>query len=222
MIPKIDASDGIQRKGMILAAITKLKQICDHPNLVLETPDQENIGQYSGKMDQLIETLSRIQENNQKVIIFTQYIEMGKILQRELSKAFNQEIEFMYGGTPFDRRQEIINNFQDILSPDILSAELTEGNAETDADQNTSDMLPELVQNEENLSQHSILIMSLKTGGLGLNLTAANHVIHIDRWWNPAVENQATDRLTASGKSKPYMFINLLHPERLKSILIRC
>ena len=96
------------------------------------------------------------------------------------------------------------------MSPDILSAELTEGNAETDADQNTSDMLPELVQNEENLSQHSILIMSLKTGGLGLNLTAANHVIHIDRWWNPAVENQATDRAHRIGQKQTvyvYKFI---------------
>ena len=112
MIPKIDASDGIQRKGMILAAITKLKQICDHPNLVLETPDQENIGQYSGKMDQLIETLSRIQENNQKVIIFTQYIEMGKILQRELSKAFNQEIEFMYGGILLTGAKKLLTIFR--------------------------------------------------------------------------------------------------------------
>ena len=71
---------------------------------------------------------------------------MGKIIEEELSKAFNPgNKNHVPGGTPFDQHK-LLTIFGIILSPDILSAELTEGNAETDADQNTSDMLPELVQ----------------------------------------------------------------------------
>jgi SNF2 family DNA or RNA helicase len=166
-LDEIGASEGIARKGLILSMINSLKQICNHPAHYTKV-GSATIAQ-SGKTELLEEILCEIDEtSSEKVIIFTQYTEMGDILVDLLEKRFHSEVPFLHGGLSRTKRDQIVNDFQTRFSSRIL-------------------------------------IVSLRAGGTGLNLTAANHVIHYDLWWNPAVETQATDRAYRIGQMRNVM-----------------
>ena len=161
----------IERKGLVLKMITALKQVCNHPSQFLKKEDYRP--QLSGKSGRLLELLSSIYENNEKVLIFTQYKEMGQILSEMLSKAFGTKPLFLHGGVSRKKRDEMVEDFQE--------------------------------------KKHiKTFILSIKAGGTGLNLTAANHVIHYDLWWNPAVETQATDRAFRIGQQKNVLVHRLI------------
>jgi len=159
-----EAEEGIQRRGIVLSALTRLKQVCNHPAQFLK--DNSGIPGRSGKLAMLTEMLDVVLENREKALVFTQFAEMGKMLKEHLQASFGCEVLFLHGGVPRKQRDRMIERFQ-------------EG----------KEYLP-------------IFVLSLKAGGTGLNLTGANHVFHFDRWWNPAVENQATDRVFRIGQTK--------------------
>lgn len=159
----IESSEGIERKGLIFKLITNLKQLCNHPSNYTKQKDCDP--NLSGKATKLISLLREILINKEKVIIFTQYTEMGDILQEMISRELLQQALFFHGGISRKKRDQMVEDFQ--TKP-----------------------------------ENKIIIISLKAGGTGLNLTAANHVIHYDLWWNPAVENQATDRAFRIGQTK--------------------
>ncbi|MEA5570293.1 DEAD/DEAH box helicase [Calothrix sp. UHCC 0171] len=163
-LAEIDQADGLQRRGMILALLIKLKQVCNHPAQYLK---QESLNQqHSGKLQRLEEMLDVALAEGDRALIFTQFAEWGKLLKPHLEKQLGREIFFLYGSTSKKQREEMIDRFQhDPQGPPIM-------------------------------------ILSLKAGGVGLNLTRANHVFHFDRWWNPAVENQATDRVFRIGQTR--------------------
>jgi SNF2 family DNA or RNA helicase len=167
----IESAEGIQRKGIILALIVKLKQICNHPALFLkdaESPESADVAflARSGKVQRLEEMLEEVVLEGDRALIFTQFAEWGKLLQAHLERRLGQKTLFLYGATSKKQREEMIDRFQhDPQGPRIF-------------------------------------ILSLKAGGVGLNLTRANHVFHFDRWWNPAVENQATDRVFRIGQTR--------------------
>ncbi|NHC34787.1 DEAD/DEAH box helicase [Scytonema millei] len=164
-LAEIDAADGIQRRGMILALLVKLKQLCNHPGQFLkETTLKEP--QRSSKLIRLQEMLEEAISEGDRALIFTQFAEWGKLLKPHLEQKLGREIFFLYGSTSKKQREEMIDRFQhDPQGPPVM-------------------------------------ILSLKAGGTGLNLTRANHVFHFDRWWNPAVENQATDRVFRIGQTR--------------------
>ncbi len=164
-LEKIEESTGIQRRGLILTLLLQLKQLCNHPAQFLKEKTL-NSSQRSGKLLRLEEMLEELVSEGDHALIFTQFAEWGKLLQPYLQSKFKQDVLFLYGATPREKRQEMIDRFQnDPQGP-------------------------------------SIFILSLKAGGTGLNLTRANHVFHVDRWWNPAVENQATDRAFRIGQKQ--------------------
>jgi len=159
----VDDTDGISRKGLIFKLIIGFKQICNHPSLYLK---QNLINpELSGKSMLLLDILQKIDKRKEKVLIFTQFKEMGTLLEKMIENQFNSKPLFFHGSLGQKKRNEIIDSFQ-------------------------------------NTQEHNMLIISLKAGGTGLNLTAANNVIHYDLWWNPAVENQATDRAFRIGQKK--------------------
>jgi len=160
----LEGVDGIQRRGVILATLSKLKQVCNHPAQFLG--DNSPIPGRSGKLVRLTEMLAQILEVRDRALIFTQFAEMGQILRQHIQESFGREVLFLHGGVPKKQRDEMVDRFQ------------SEG-----------DRLP-------------IFLLSLKAGGTGLNLAGANHVFHFDRWWNPAVENQATDRAFRIGQTR--------------------
>ena len=162
----IENSKGIQRKGIILKILTALKQTCNHPAQFLDIKNPK-ISE-SGKMELLVNLLENILDAEEKVLIFTQYVEMGKLIQKLISKKFKHEVLFLHGSQTRKEKSNVIDTFQE------------------DED-------------------HKILVATLKTGGTGLNLTAAQNVIHYDLWWNPAVENQATDRVHRIGQENDVM-----------------
>lgn len=174
-LAQIESAEGVQRRGMILALLVKLKQICNHPAMVGEKAEkgkkQENLlpsdfDKKSGKLQRLQEMLEEVIAEGDRALIFTQFAEWGKLLKAHLEQHFNREVLFLYGSTTKTQREEMIDRFQhDPQAPPIF-------------------------------------ILSLKAGGVGLNLTRANHVFHFDRWWNPAVENQATDRVFRIGQKR--------------------
>ena len=161
----LDASTGIKRKGVILAALTKLKQVCNHPAQFLG--DGSPLPGRSGKLSRLTEMVEELLAEGDRALIFSQFTEMGRSLSKHLSATFGQEALFLHGGVPAHKRDQMVELFQ-----------------------NGGDNGPR------------IFVLSLKAGGTGLNLTAANHVFHFDRWWNPAVENQATDRAFRIGQRR--------------------
>jgi len=161
---QLNSSEGIERKGIILATLSKLKQVCNHPAQFLG--DNSIITDRSGKLQRLTEMMEEILEVGDKALVFTQFAEMGGILKKHLQETFGREIPFLYGATPRKERERMV----------------------------------ELFQNGHNAAP--VFILSLKAGGTGLNLTQANHVFHFDRWWNPAVENQATDRAFRIGQMR--------------------
>ncbi len=163
MLPEVSRLDGMHRKGLVLSSLTRLKQICNHPTLYLK--DNSQLADRSGKLNRLEELLEVILAEDDKTLIFTQYAQMGFLLQDHLSKKFSQEVLFLHGSLSKKKRMNLIDSFQKPDGPKIF-------------------------------------ILSLKAGGFGLNLTEANQVIHYDQWWNPAVEDQATDRAHRIGQKK--------------------
>ncbi|MCC8102937.1 MAG: DEAD/DEAH box helicase [Clostridiales bacterium] len=163
MQKKVEESEGMERRGIVLATITKLKQICNHPDQYLgQTAYAEKD---SGKLAMLREICNTIYEKRERVIVFTQFKEITEYLAEFLEDVFGTKGYVLHGGTPVKQRGKIVEAFQG------------------------EKYVP-------------FLVISVKAGGTGLNLAKANHVIHFDRWWNPAVENQATDRAFRIGQKK--------------------
>jgi SNF2 family DNA or RNA helicase len=158
-----DASEDIQRRGLVLATMAKLKQVCNHPAHLLG--DGSRLAGRSGKLARLEELCEEIVAEGDKALCFTQYAEFGRMLQPYLAARTGCGVLFLHGGTTRKQRDAMVAQFQGSDEP-------------------------------------LLFLLSLKAGGTGLNLTAANHVIHIDRWWNPAVEDQATDRAFRIGQRR--------------------
>ncbi|HEX8866714.1 MAG TPA: DEAD/DEAH box helicase, partial [Lentzea sp.] len=163
MLEQIEDAEGIGRKGLVLATMSKLKQVCNHPAHFLG--DGSRVAGRSGKLARLEEVLEEVLAEGDKALCFTQFTEFGSMLVPYLAARFDTEVMFLHGGTNKASRDRMVERFQDKRGP-------------------------------------SLFLLSLKAGGTGLNLTAANHVIHLDRWWNPAVEDQATDRAFRIGQRR--------------------
>jgi non-specific serine/threonine protein kinase len=162
---KENKMSAIERRGNILAAITKFKQICNHPDQFNGTGTFDP--KYSGKFETLREICETIRDKRESVLVFTQFKEMCNPLAGFLENIFEHPGLVIHGGTTAKKRGSIVEKFNSQYVP--------------------------------------FMVLSLKAGGVGLNLTAANHVIHFDRWWNPAIENQATDRAFRIGQTKNVM-----------------
>jgi non-specific serine/threonine protein kinase len=152
----LEASAGIQRKGIVLAMLMRLKQVCNHPSQWLND---------SGKWARLHEIAEVVAARQEKMLVFTQFREMTEPLATFLGQVFGRTGMVLHGGTAVQHRKTLVQRFQD------------------------DEAVP-------------FFVLSLKAGGTGLTLTAASHVVHFDRWWNPAVENQATDRAFRIGQKK--------------------
>ncbi len=164
MLARIErAEEGIERRGLVLATMAKLKQVCNHPAHLLG--DGSRLPGRSGKLARLEEICDEVLAEGDKALCFTQYAEFGAMLQPHLAARLGCRVLYLHGGTPKRQRDALVAQFQDSSEP-------------------------------------AVFLLSLKAGGTGLNLTAANHVIHVDRWWNPAVENQATDRAFRIGQRR--------------------
>ncbi len=160
---RLEEADGMERRGLVLAAITKLKQICNHPDEYLgqEAYDVKD----SGKFEMLKALCETIADKRERVLVFTQFKEIIPYLDDFLAGVFGRRGLVLHGGTPVKKRNAMVEQFQgEYYVP--------------------------------------YMVISVKAGGTGLNLTNANHVVHFDRWWNPAVENQATDRAYRIGQDK--------------------
>ena len=168
---KLETSEGIERKGLVLKLINALKQVCNHPSQFYKKKEAKV--EQSGKMQMLEEVLSGINIVGEKSLIFTQYTEMGNIIAKLVEEKFKSVTPFLHGSLSRKSCDEMVADFQ-------------------------------------NCSQVRTLIISLKAGGTGLNLTAANNVIHYDLWWNPAVEAQATDRAYRIGQKSNVMVYRLI------------
>lgn len=162
------------RRALIMATLIKLKQVCNHPTNLLKDSTGK-LADRSGKVARLRELIEVFLANDEKCLIFTQYKEMGSLLESDLEQCFDTPVVFLHGELTRKKREQMIDAFQ-----------------------------------SDDRNSPKIFILSLKAGGVGINLTKANHVIHFDRWWNPAVENQATDRAYRIGQTKDvfvYKFI---------------
>jgi non-specific serine/threonine protein kinase len=157
----LESSDGIQRKGIVLAFLMRLKQICNHPSQWLGDNGYEPAD--SGKFQRIADICQELAQRQEKALVFTQFREIADPLAGHLQGVFGRPGLVLHGQTPVGKRREMVAAFQDEDGPPFF-------------------------------------VLSLKAGGVGLNLTAATHVIHFDRWWNPAVENQATDRAFRIGQ----------------------
>jgi superfamily II DNA or RNA helicase len=164
MLARIEeATDDISRRGLVLATMAKLKQVCNHPAHLLG--DGSRLPGRSGKLARLEEICDEIVAEGDKALCFTQYAEFGRMLQPHLAGRLGCPVLFLHGGTPKKQRDALVETFTSLGEP-------------------------------------AVFLLSLKAGGTGLNLTAASHVIHVDRWWNPAVEDQATDRAFRIGQRR--------------------
>jgi superfamily II DNA or RNA helicase len=164
MLARIEeAADDISRRGLVLATMAKLKQVCNHPAHLLG--DGSRLPGRSGKLARLEEIAEEIVAEGDKALCFTQYAEFGRMLQPHLAARLGCPVLFLHGGTPKKQRDAMVETFAALDEP-------------------------------------ALFLLSLKAGGTGLNLTAASHVIHVDRWWNPAVEDQATDRAFRIGQRR--------------------
>jgi non-specific serine/threonine protein kinase len=160
---QLDSATGMQRRGLVLAALLKFKQICNHPDQYLG--QQGYAEAESGKFARLREIAEVVLEKRERMLVFTQFRELTAGLHAFLETVFGRPGLVLHGGTPARQRTELVEQFQG------------------------RDYVP-------------YMVLSLKAGGVGLNLTRANHVVHFDRWWNPAVESQATDRAFRIGQQK--------------------
>ncbi|MCY3653755.1 MAG: DEAD/DEAH box helicase, partial [Cyanobacteria bacterium MAG IRC1_bin_28] len=159
-----------ERHGRVLGLLTKLKQICNHPALVLQEQEvSRDFARRSAKLQRLEEILDELMAVGDRALLFTQFARWGHLLKQYLEQRFRGEVPFLHGGSSKAERQGMVDRFQqDPRGPQLF-------------------------------------LLSLKAGGVGLNLTRASHVVHIDRWWNPAVENQATDRAYRIGQTNRVM-----------------
>ncbi|MET7969143.1 DEAD/DEAH box helicase [Micromonospora sp. NPDC005305] len=163
MMAKIESSDGIERRGLVLATMTRLKQVCNHPAQLLH--DGSALPGRSGKLERLEEIVDEVLAAGERALLFTQYAEFGGMLRGHLSARTGREVLLLHGGVGKAERDAMVTRFQSPAGPPLF-------------------------------------VLSLKAGGTGLTLTAANHVVHVDRWWNPAVEDQATDRAFRIGQRR--------------------
>jgi len=165
MLAKVEETDGMQRRGLVLATMTRLKQVCNHPAQLLR--DGGSLSGRSGKLERVEQILEQVLASGERALLFTQFAEFGVMLRSHLSARFGREVLFLHGGLGRGDRDAAVTRFQsgDPGAP-------------------------------------ALFVLSLKAGGTGLTLTAANHVVHVDRWWNPAVEDQATDRAFRIGQTR--------------------
>ncbi|WP_372343103.1 DEAD/DEAH box helicase, partial [Streptomyces sp. KL116D] len=184
-LAEISGADGFERRGLIVKLLTALKQICNHPAQYLKE-DKPRIGGRSGKLELLDELLDTILAEDASVLVFTQYVQMARLVERHLA-ARGVPTQFLHGGTPVAEREAMVQRFQDGEVP--------------------------------------VFLLSLKAAGTGLNLTRAEHVVHYDRWWNPAVEAQATDRAYRIGQTRPVQVHRLIAEgtieDRIAEMLVR-
>nr|WP_202540050.1 DEAD/DEAH box helicase [Streptomyces sp. SID4937] len=169
-LAEISGADGFERRGLVMKLLTALKQICNHPAQYLKE-ERPRIADRSGKVELLDELLDTILAEQASVLVFTQYVQMARLLEEHLA-ARGVPTQFLHGGTPVARREEMVSLFQAGEAP--------------------------------------VFLLSLKAAGTGLNLTRAGHVVHFDRWWNPAVEAQATDRAYRIGQTQPVQVHRLI------------
>ncbi|MFE3544978.1 DEAD/DEAH box helicase [Nocardia sp. NPDC059177] len=167
MLEKLKDAKGMARKGAVLGALTRLKQVCNHPAHYLGDGSAvlRRGSHRSGKLALVEDVLEAVLADGEKALLFTQFREFGDLVLPYLTERFGSPIPFLHGGVRKQRRDDMVTGFQRADGPPLM-------------------------------------LLSLKAGGTGLNLTAANHVIHLDRWWNPAVENQATDRAYRIGQQR--------------------
>ncbi|MEU9870014.1 DEAD/DEAH box helicase [Actinomadura sp. NPDC048021] len=163
MLQQIAEAEEAKRRGLVLATMAKLKQVCNHPAQLLK--DGSRLPGRSGKLERLEEICSEVLEQGEKALVFTQYAEFGSMLQPYLAARLERPVLWLHGGTSKQGRDDLVQRFQEDGEP-------------------------------------AIFLLSLKAAGTGLTLTAANHVVHVDRWWNPAVEDQATDRAFRIGQTR--------------------
>ena len=171
LLAESQLATGMKRRGMVLAALTRLKQICNHP--AHAAGDGSRLAGRSGKLARFDELIDDVLETGEQVLVFTQFREMGLLLQRHLAERIHLQAPFLHGGLTRSARDKMVRDFQ------------------------SGEAAP-------------VFLVSLKAGGTGLNLTAASQVIHYDRWWNPAVEDQATDRAWRLGQSKTVLVHKLV------------
>ncbi|GGU98103.1 helicase [Streptomyces albospinus] len=169
-LARIEAAEGIARRGLVMKLLTALKQICNHPAQYLKesTP---GLAARSGKLELLDELLDTILAEGGATLVFTQYVGMARLLEHHLATR-GIPSQLLHGGTPVAEREKMVDRFQSGRAP--------------------------------------VFLLSLKAAGTGLNLTRAGHVIHYDRWWNPAVEEQATDRAYRIGQTQPVQVHRLI------------
>ncbi|MFG2331088.1 DEAD/DEAH box helicase [Streptomyces sp. NPDC048604] len=181
----ISEADGMERRGLVVKLLTALKQICNHPAQYLKE-ERPRIDGRSGKLELLDELLDTIVAEGASVLVFTQYVQMARLLERHLADR-GVPSQFLHGGTPVPEREAMVQRFQDGEVP--------------------------------------VFLLSLKAAGTGLNLTRAGHVVHYDRWWNPAVEAQATDRAYRIGQTQPVQVHRLIAEgtveDRIAEMLLR-
>jgi SNF2 family DNA or RNA helicase len=169
---RIEDSEGMERRGRVLALLTALKQICNHPAQYLA--EAGPLARRSGKLSRIGEMLEEALAAGDKALVFTQFREMGQRLVKHVEQELGCEVAYLHGGIAKEARDTMVQRFQ------------------------------------EDASGPRVFVLSLKAGGTGLNLTAANHVFHYDRWWNPAVEDQATDRAYRIGQTRAVQVHKLL------------
>ena len=177
MMEQVKESEGTARKGAILAGLTALKQVCNHPaHYIGDGSALLRGGRHrSGKLAALDEVLTEILEAGEKVLLFTQYRAFGDLILPMLERRAAAAVPFLHGGVTAAGRAAMVENFQAPEGPPVMLA-------------------------------------SLRAGGTGLTLTEANHVVHLDRWWNPAVENQATDRVHRIGQKRVVQVRTMVAP----------
>ncbi|WP_353941065.1 DEAD/DEAH box helicase [Streptomyces sp. HUAS MG91] len=184
-LAEISGAEGFERRGLVVKLLTALKQICNHPAQYLKE-DRPRIAGRSGKLELLDELLDTILAEDAGVLVFTQYVQMARLVERHLADR-GIASQFLHGGTPVARREDMVRRFQDGEVP--------------------------------------VFLLSLKAAGTGLNLTRAEHVVHYDRWWNPAVEAQATDRAYRIGQTRPVQVHRLITEgtieDRIAEMLVR-
>jgi SNF2-related domain/SNF2 Helicase protein/Helicase conserved C-terminal domain len=169
-LPRVEEhEDRFGRRGAVLAMLTQLKQVCNHPELIV--PTGSPLDGRSGKLDRLVELLLEVPPDD-KALVFTQYPGFDRLAPHLAAKT-GREVGFFHGGLAARRRDELVEAFSTPEGP-------------------------------------SLMVVSIRAGGRGLNLPAANHVFHFDRWWNPAVEQQATDRAYRFGQTKDVTVYSLI------------
>jgi superfamily II DNA or RNA helicase len=183
------AADGMERRGRVLALLTELKQICNHPAQRDDDAEPVVVGR-SGKLAATRDIVAEAVDAGEQVLVFTQFVEMGRLLARQLGQDLGAEIPLLHGGVSATARDRMVTGFQE-GGPDAAP----------------------------------VLVVSLRAGGTGLNLTAATQVVHYDRWWNPAVEDQATDRAHRLGQTQRVLVHKLVTSgtveERVATLLER-